>query len=145
MLFRDLASLMGCKKMRTTAYHLAGNVSVERNNRSIIAMLKNYVQQDSQSRDRFLPAISSSYNVSCQEEAGVLPHFLLTGRDLRLQTDLMAGKPSFVPSYNDLQDRIPLVHEMTKTRFDKRRNLMKECCDKRHRQAPRTVLEILFC
>ena len=49
MLLRELAILMGCKKMRTTAYHPAGNGGVERNNRSIIAMLKNNVQQDPQS------------------------------------------------------------------------------------------------
>ena len=48
MLFQELATLMRCKKMRTTAYHLAGNGGVERNNGSTIAMLKNYVQQDPQ-------------------------------------------------------------------------------------------------
>ena len=43
MLCRELATLMGCKKTRTTAYHPAGSGDVERNNRFIIAMLKNYV------------------------------------------------------------------------------------------------------
>ena len=60
MLFRELATLMGCKKTRTTAYHPAGNGGVERNNRSIIATLKNYVQQDLQSWDRSFPAICSA-------------------------------------------------------------------------------------
>ena len=82
MLFRELAKLMGYKKTRTTAYHPAGNGGVERNNRSIIAMLKNCVQQDPRSWDRYLPGICSAYNASCHEETGVSPHFLLTGRDL---------------------------------------------------------------
>ena len=132
MLFRELATLMGCKKRRTTAYHPAGNGGVERNNRSIIAMLKNYVQQDPQSWDRSLPAICSAYNASCHEETEVSPHFLLTGRDLRLPADLMTGKPSFLPSTNaiaDLQDRMRLVHEVIKTRLEKRRNLMKKRYD----------------
>ena len=80
-------------------------------------MLKNYVQQDPQSWDRSLPGIRSAYNASCHEETGVLPHFLLTGRDLRLPADLMTGKPSFLPSTNataDLQDRMRLAHKWSK-------------------------------
>ena len=61
-------------------------------------MLKNYVQQDPQPWDKFLPAICSAYNASSHEETGVSPHLLLTVRDFRLQADLMTGKPSFVPS-----------------------------------------------
>ena len=99
MLFRELATLMGCKKMRTTAYHPAGNGGVETNNRSIIAM-----QKDLHSWDRSLPAICSAYNASCHEETGVLPHFLLTGRDFRLPEDLITGKPSFLPSTNAIPD-----------------------------------------
>ena len=57
MLFRELAILMGCKKTRTTAYRPTGNGGNEINNRSIISMLKNYVQQDPQSWDMSLPAI----------------------------------------------------------------------------------------
>ena len=76
--------MLVCKKTRTTAYQPAGNGGVERNSHSIIAMLKNYVQQDPQFWDKFLPAICSAYNASCHEEAEDSPHFLLTGRDLRL-------------------------------------------------------------
>ena len=97
-------------------------------------MLKNYVQQDSQSWERSLPAICSAYNASCHEEIVVLPHFLLTGRDLRLPADLMTGKPSFFPSTNaiaDLQDKMRLVHEAAKTRLEKRRNLMKKRYDQK--------------
>ena len=117
-----------------TAYHPAGNGCVERNNRSIIAMLKNYVQQDPQSWDRSLPAICSTYKASCHEETGVLPHFLLTGRDLQLPVDLMTSKPSFLPSNNaiaDYQNKMCLVHEAVKTRLERRRNLMKKRCDQK--------------
>ena len=134
MLFRELASLIGHKKTKKTAYHPAGNGGVERNNRSTIAILKNYVQQDLQSWAKSLPAICSAYKPSCHEETGVLPHFQLTGRDLRLPADLMTGKPSFVPSTNavaDLQDKMRLVHEVVKTRLDKRRNRMKERHDQK--------------
>ena len=75
-------------------------------------MLKNYVQQNPQAWDRSLPEICSAYNASCHEETGISPHFLLTGRDLRLPADLTTGKPSFLPSINaiaHLQDRMRLI------------------------------------
>ena len=133
MLFRELATLMGCKKTRTTAYHPAGNGEVERNSRPIVAVLKNYVQQDPQSWDRSLPAICSAYMQAATKKR-LSPHFLLTGRDLRLPANLMTGKPSFLPSTNaiaDLQDRMRLMHEVIKTRLERRRNLMKKRYDQK--------------
>ena len=119
--------------MRKTTYHPAGNGGVERNNRSIIAMLKNYVQQYPQSWDKSLPKIRSS-NAKCHKETGVSPHFLLTGRDLGLQVDQMTGKSSFVPSTKaiaDLQDKMRLVYEVVTTRFEKRSNVIKERHDQK--------------
>ena len=46
----------------------------------------------------------------------------------------MTGKPNFLPSTNaiaNLQDRMRLVHEVVKTRLEKRRNLMKKCYDQK--------------
>ena len=82
-LFRVPASLIGCKMSRKTTYHPVANGGVEKNNRSIIAGLKNYVQRDPQSWDKFVAAMCSAHNASCHENTGVLPHFLLTGRNLR--------------------------------------------------------------
>ena len=67
--------------------------------------------------------------MSSPEESGVLPHFLLTGRDLRRPADLISGKPSFAPStrvISDLQDRMIFVHETVKSRLEKRRAPMKQ-------------------
>ena len=122
MLFRELASPMGCKKTRTTAYHPDDNCGVDRNNRSINAMLKNYAQQDPRSGDKSLPEICPAYNASCHEETEVSPHFLLTGRDLRLPADLMTRTPSFVSSSNaiaDLQDRMHLCIKWSKQDWKK--------------------------
>ena len=43
VLFKELLNLVGSTKSQTTAFHPAGNGGVKRNNRTIIAMLKNYV------------------------------------------------------------------------------------------------------
>ncbi|CAK8671518.1 unnamed protein product [Clavelina lepadiformis] len=132
-LFKELIDLLGCKKSRTTAYHPSGNGAVERANRTILSIMKNYVQRDPLSWDKSLSSICATYNASRHEETGVAPHFLLTGRELRLPADLMTGQPSSRPSSSamfDLQDRMRLVHEVVKTRLDQRRQSMKERYDK---------------
>ena len=58
----------------------------------------------------------------------------MTGRDFPLLSDLMTGKLSFLPSTDaiaDLQDRMSLVHEVVKTRLERRMNLMKKCYDQK--------------
>ena len=49
VLFKELVKLVRSTMSRTTAFHPAGNGGVERNNRTIIAMRKNYVQKDPKS------------------------------------------------------------------------------------------------
>ncbi|CAK8694208.1 unnamed protein product [Clavelina lepadiformis] len=59
ILFQELSRLMGCNKTRTSPYHAMGNGGVERNNQTIIAILKNYVQVDPTSWDDALSSVSA--------------------------------------------------------------------------------------
>ena len=98
---------------------------------------------DSSVLEQSFPAICSAYNASCHEGTRVSPHFLLTRSDFRLPADLTTGKPSFLPSTNaitDLQDRMRLVHEVVKTRSEKRRNLMKKLYDQK--ASPNTAYSV---
>ena len=120
---------MGSTKSCTTAFHPAGNGGVERNNRTIIGMLKNYVQKDPQSWDRSLSSLCATYNASKHEITGVYPHFLLTSRELRILADLLCGNSAvdlFHNSVLDLQDRKWLVHEVVKERLEHKQTLMKD-------------------
>ena len=125
--------LVGSTKSRTTAFHHARNGGVERNNRTIIGMLKNYVQKNPQSWDRSLSSLCATYNASKHEITGVTPHFLLTGRELRIPADLLCGNSGVDLCHSsvlDLQDRMRLVHEVVKERLEHKRTLMKERYDK---------------
>jgi len=114
-LFKELVKLVGSVKSRTTAYNPAGNGGVERNNHTIIRMLKNYVQNDPKSWDDSLFfSLCATYNASKHEATGVSPHFLLTDHELRIPADLLSGTSSVALTHSsvlDLQDRMRLVHE----------------------------------
>ena len=69
-----------------------------------MAGLKNYVQRDPQSWDKSVAAMCSAHNPSCHENTGVLPHFLLTGRNLQWPSDLITVKPGFMPTTNATTD-----------------------------------------
>ena len=133
VLFKELVKLVGSTKSRTTAFHPAGNGGVERNNRTIIAMLKNYVQKNPKSWDRSLSLLCATYNASKHEMIGFSPYFLLTGRELRIHADLLSGCSVVELRHNsvlDLQDRMRLVHEVVKERLNQKRNFMKTRYDK---------------
>ena len=133
VLFKELVKLVGSTKSRTTAFHPAGNGGVERNNRTIIAMLINYVQKDPKSWDRSLSSLCATYNASKHEMTGFSPHFLLTGRELRIPADLLSGCSVVELRHNsvlDLQERMRPVHEVVKERLNQKRNLMKKRYDK---------------
>lgn len=134
-LFAELVRLMGCKKSRTTAYHPAGNGGVERNNRTIISMLRNYVQRDPKRWDEALSGVVAAYNASRHESTGISPHYLLTGHKLRLPADLMASNlQSSTEPYvhlDALKAQLRLAEEVARETLSSQRAEMERTYNKR--------------
>ena len=96
--FKDLLKLMRCEKTCTTSYHSSGNGGVERNNRTILSMLRFYVQEVHKCWDEALSAVVASYHTPVHESTGLSPHYPLHRRPLRLPLDLpRADSPSSRP------------------------------------------------
>lgn len=70
----------GVHKTRTTAYHPQGDGMVERFNRSLLQLLRAYV--DSQNDwERYLPLVLYAYRTSVHSSTGASPFVLMYGRD----------------------------------------------------------------
>ncbi|CAK8673655.1 unnamed protein product [Clavelina lepadiformis] len=137
--FKELLRLMGCSKTRTTSYHPQGNGGVERNNKTIITMLRNYVQEDQRSWDQALSAVVAAYNASVHDSTGVSPHFLLTGRTLRLPADLLGTPTGGVLKTSviqDLQTRLKIAEKTVRETLRKQRTKMADLYDQRQRGLP---------
>ncbi|CAK8692642.1 unnamed protein product [Clavelina lepadiformis] len=133
-LFKELLALMGANKTRSSPYHPSGNGGVERNNRTIVAMLRNYVQKDERNWDQVLSAVVAAYNASAHDSTGLSPHYLLTGRMLRLPADLqgknVATELSLETEMDALRDRLLLADQVTDEVLGEQRAKMKTHHDK---------------
>lgn len=69
----------GVTKSRTTAYHPAGDGLVERFNRSLLQMLRAYVQQQ-HDWEQYLPLVLYAYRTAVHASTGVSPFELMFGR-----------------------------------------------------------------
>uniref|UniRef100_A0A0X3NU41 Integrase catalytic domain-containing protein n=1 Tax=Schistocephalus solidus TaxID=70667 RepID=A0A0X3NU41_SCHSO len=88
-LFREVCQLLDVHKTRTTPYHPEGNGLVERTNRTLKNTLLAFIQEDHEHAwDIHLPFCLLAYRGSIHSTTGFTPHFLNTGRDLRLPSDL---------------------------------------------------------
>jgi len=116
-LFKDVCSLLGIGKTRTTAYHPSGNGLVERFNQTLERMLSHYVAANQRDWDVNLPAMLMAYRATPQASTGYSPFYLLFGREMCLPQDVAYGLPpqeevkSNPPSYVwDLRQKLAKAH-----------------------------------
>ena len=92
-LLKDICSLMGIQKTRTTAYHPQGDGQVERQNRTLQEILSTFVAEHPNDWDLFVDQAVYAYNTSCHESTGVSPYELLFGRVARMPIEVDLGVP----------------------------------------------------
>ncbi|BHF73008.1 hypothetical protein SprV_0401608100 [Sparganum proliferum] len=85
----ELCKVLKIKKTRTTAYHPQGNGQVERTNRTLINLLRAFVDRNSASTwDEALPACMLAYRSTENATTQHTPFFLTCGREMQLPEDL---------------------------------------------------------
>ena len=93
-LLRETCNSLGIKKTHTTSYHPQGNSLVGRSNRTILQMLRCYVNKNDD-WERYLYLVLFAYRTSKHSSTGVSPFQLMYGRDppsivqLLPQTDMI--------------------------------------------------------
>ena len=68
----------------STTYHPQANGLVERQNRTLVSMLRVYCSRYMTDWDRYLPQMMESYNSTQHSTTGVSPHMMLTGQEKSL-------------------------------------------------------------
>ena len=106
---KELCSLAGVDKSRTTPYHPMGNGMVERFNQTLLKMLGTLEEHQKHDWKSFVATLVHSYNATRHDSTGYSPFFLMFGRHPRLAVDAYLGLSS--PEESEI---LPKEHYVTK-------------------------------
>lgn len=132
---KELCSIIGAEKVRTTPYHPQGN-PVERFNRTLLSMLGTLEDKDKHHWRDYVKPLVHAYNCTRNDTTGYSPYELLFGRQPTLPIDFVLGtnpaggsrsshseyvrnlRQRLQESYTLAADRARKRGEQNKTRFD---------------------------
>ena len=87
-IFQELCETLEIKKTRTSPRNPKCNGQVERFNRSLISMIKSYLQGEQTDWDIHLGCLAGAYRASPNESTGLTPNLLMLGREIRFPLEL---------------------------------------------------------
>ena len=97
-LFQELCKSLEIKKTRTTPYHPSSNGMIERFNRTLVEMLRKYVNNKGSNWDGYVKMLTSAYRSTVHPATGFTPNMMMLGREINLPSDLLfplPDKPKF--------------------------------------------------
>ena len=83
-LTKELMRRSQVAQTHSTTYHPQTNGLVERQNRTLVSMLRVYCSRYMTDWDRYLPQVMGAYNSTQHSTTGVSPHMMLTGHEKSL-------------------------------------------------------------
>ncbi|KAJ8952348.1 hypothetical protein NQ318_017242, partial [Aromia moschata] len=135
-LWQEVMKIMGIKKTRTTALHPQSNGMVERHNRTICHYLSKFVSENQRDWDKLVPLFLLSYRSSQHESTTYTPSMLTSGREMKLPTDLILGRPleenqerSLPEFVKDLRERMDRIHQFAREKLKIHSDKMKQRLD----------------
>lgn len=121
-IFKQLMTLLGIKKTRTTPLHPQSDGLVERLIRTLLQYLSMFVADHQRDWDDWVPLFLLSYRSSKHETTKHTPSMVLTGMELRLPMDLRRGLAPNTELEEDefirqTQTRLAQTHEFIRQRL----------------------------
>ena len=117
-IIKELCSLCGIERSRTTPYHPMGNGLTERFNRTLLQMLGTLTTEQKQNWKKYVGPMVHAYNSLRQETTGQTPYFLMFGRqprlpvDIAFQLDQETAKQPMTSYVTDMKDRLQKAYEL---------------------------------
>nr|CAX83699.1 Gag-Pol polyprotein [Schistosoma japonicum] len=107
-LIAEICKLLGIRKTHTTSYHQEGNGLVEREHRTIKAILQSFIRRSSAELwDEVLPQCMLAYRTSVHESTGFSPAILLFGHELRLPVETQSPLLPY-----EEREHVPYIHTL---------------------------------
>ena len=130
---------LGIRKTRTTPLHPKSDGMVERCNKTICHYLSKFVSDNQRDWDKVIAPFLLAYRSSVHESTGYTPSMLVTGREMKLPSDILHGlKPEGeqdeqgLPGYAErLRQRLGEIHEFARNHLKVSSDRMKRRCDQK--------------
>ncbi|KII62205.1 Retrovirus-related Pol polyprotein [Thelohanellus kitauei] len=119
IIFSHLCEWLKINKSRTTPYHPMGNGLVERTNRTLKEMLRQYVNQFQNDWDQYLDLVLMGIRVAKQSSTGYSPSMLIYGREIITPSEMIFEQDFEEPSHN--------YHVYVEKFIDKTKKIQKLC------------------
>uniref|UniRef100_A0A3Q2Q0I0 Integrase catalytic domain-containing protein n=1 Tax=Fundulus heteroclitus TaxID=8078 RepID=A0A3Q2Q0I0_FUNHE len=113
-LFRNVCRLLQITKTRSTPYHPSSNGQVERFNRTLLQMLRCYVDRNQKNWDEQLPLPTAAYRSSRHMVTGFTPNKLMLGREVHQPHDIQWGAARLKSNAMEVVDYIYKLEESLK-------------------------------
>ncbi len=85
--------MLGVERTNTSPWRPQSDGMVERFNRTMGAMLRQFVNHNQDDWDEFLPLCAMAYNSSVHSSTGYTPNFMMFGREFKLPIELILPCP----------------------------------------------------
>ena len=139
---RELCTMAGMSKSRTSPYHPAGNGQTERMNRTLLEMLGTLDPSRKQDWKSEVAPLIHAYNCTRHETTGHSPYSLMFGRQPRLAIDAVLGlagteieDKDYGQYITDLRSRLRKSYELVSAKSKISQKRQKHNYDKRVRGA----------
>ena len=142
-LIAEVCSLMGIKKLNTTAYHPQTDGLVERFNRTLLDMLSKTVKSGGRDWDSRLPYVLFAYRAAMHHSTGESPFFLLYGRDSQLPTEA-ALSPPVVRHTISIDDYKSFMQQALSDAWGLAQESIKKAQQKQKRQHDKRAKDFMF-
>ncbi|XP_060085269.1 uncharacterized protein LOC132564648 [Ylistrum balloti] len=105
-MMKELCSILGMERSRTTPYHPMGNGTTERFNRTWLNMLRTLEESEKCDWARHISSLVHAYNCTRHDSTGLSPFQLMFGREPRLPVDIAYGVDRNNDSTTSLSDYV---------------------------------------
>ena len=94
-MFKEVCDLLNIVKTRTTPYRPSANGQVERMKRTILQILRCFIQGQQEDGDLHLVTVGMAIRSTVNRQTGFTPNFLMLGREVLQPIDLMLNPIQF--------------------------------------------------
>ena len=150
-IIKELCTIAGVKKTRTTPYYPMGKGCTELFNRTLISMLRTLEEGQKRNWKRFMPQLVHAYNCTRHSTTGASPYYLLFGRQPRLAADVLlnlhtpgSGARCQTEYIKDLQKRLKMTYRVAQYAMKKAASRAKKHYDLRVRGTVPEVWDLVL-